>query len=789
LRLSTGTKLGAYEVVAPLGAGGMGEVYRAHDSRVGRDVAIKVLPHRLAADDEARARFQREAKAIAAISHPNILALYEFEREDDIAYVVTELLEGETLRTLLARGPISWRRAADIGACIADGLSAAHLKGIIHRDLKPENVFLTSDGRVKILDFGLAKATPMLSSGADAKPTEKLLSDDMLSDESVIGTVGYMSPEQLRGQLATPASDIFALGCVLYEAVAGRPAFIAESPVETMSAVLRDDLPEISGSGKRVPYEIERIIRRCVEKNPEARFQSARDLGFALRALGTAPIEHEWLHWPRASRRKLMIGAGLAIAVVIAMIGAAILHQRNEAAAPVAIRSIAVMPFDNASKDPNNEYLSDGITESLINALSQIPDLSVVSRTSVFRYKGKETQPMAIAKELKVQALLTGRIVKPGDELLISTELIDGRDNRHLWGERYRTKMSDLAAVQATISRQISEQLRLQLSGQTKKNLGKHYTENSEAYRLYLHGRYELNKRTGESFERAISNFRQAIARDPNYALAYAGLADCYILQSIYNESPPSEALPLARAAADRAIELDDDLAEAHTSRAYFLMNFDSDLSAASNEFERALELNPNYATARQWYSRLLVTTGRFDEAIREIRRAEELDPLSLVIIAETGGVYSDSGRLDEAVAECRRALALEPNFPLAHYVLAGALLKQKKYADAIQESEAAWRLGMDPRSLVRLGMSYAADGRRDDALRTLAELEALRGKRFVPSYGIAILELALGRNDAALAHLRDAAREIPPGQYQRILADDPLLAPLRADKRFAALR
>jgi tetratricopeptide (TPR) repeat protein len=349
--------------------------------------------------------------------------------------------------------------------------------------------------------------------------------------------------------------------------------------------------------------------------------------------------------------------------------------------------------------------------------------------------------------------------------------------------------MSDLAAVQATISRQISEQLRLQLSGETRRNVSKHYTENSEAYRLYLQGRYELNKRTGESFDRAITNFTAAIARDPNYALAYAGLADCYILQSIYNESPPSTALPRARAAADRAILIDDSLAEAHTSRAYFLMNFDSDLSAAANEFERALELNPNYATARQWYSRLLVTTGRFDDAIREIRRAEELDPLSLVIIAETGGVYADSGRLDEAVTECRRAINLEPNFALAHYVLAGALLKQKKYADAIRESDSAWRLGMDPRSLVRLGMSYAAAGRRDDALRTLAELEALRGKRFVPSYGIATLELALGRNDAAFAHLQQAAKEIPPGQFQRYLADDPLLEPLRGDKRFAELR
>ena len=795
MRLTPGTKLGAYEIVAPIGAGGMGEVYRSHDSRVGRDVAIKVLPRRLAADEEARARFLREAKAIAAISHPNILALYEFEREGDIAYVVTELLEGETLRGLLRRGPVAWRRAAEIGAAIADGLAAAHGKGIIHRDLKPENVFITTDGHVKILDFGLAKASAQTIDDAavtqqlpdaGSVPTERM-GGEPATASTVAGSIGYMSPEQLRGQSATAASDIFALGCILYEMVIGRSAFIADSPVETMSAVLRDDVPDLTQSGRRVPFELDRIIRRCLEKHPDARFQSARDLAFAIRAIGTSPLDRDDIPRSRRPRRARLVLSVIAAAIVVAL--AAVWIMWNTSNSPV-IHSLAVMPFVNASKDANNEYLSDGITESLINTLSQIPELSVVSRTSVFRYKGKDATPQSVAHDLSVQALLTGRVVQPhGNDLIISAELIDGRNNRHLWGEQYRTTMSDLATVQATISSQIAEQLRLQLSGHTRKTVEKHPTENSEAYRLYLQGRYELNKRTGDSFERAIRNFSAAIQRDPNYALAYAGLADCYILQSIYNESPPAKALPLAAAAAGRAIAIDDELAEAHTSRAYYLMNFDSDLTAAAREFDRAIVLNPSYATAHQWYSRLLVTTGRYNEAIREIRRAETLDPLSLVIIAETGGVYADSGRLDDAITECRRAIELDPSFAFAHYVLAGAFLRQQKLDDAIRESESAWRLGEDPRSLVRLGLAYRAAGRTSDAEKVLSDLQSLRQKRFVPSYGIATLQIALGRTSDALDQLKRASQEIPPGQYHRLLATDPLLDPVRRDAGFASLR
>jgi eukaryotic-like serine/threonine-protein kinase len=762
----------------------MGEVYRAHDSRIDREVAIKVLPQRLSRDEDARARLAREARAVAAISHPNVLALYEFEQEGDLSYVVTELLEGETLRSMLMRSPASWRRAVEIGAAIADGLAAAHAKGIIHRDLKPDNIFITSDGRVKILDFGLARR-PMqpAESADDSAPTQKLSYIQVDSDNLVAGTVGYMAPEQLRAEAVTPATDIFALGCVLYEMLTGYSPFRAVTAIDTMTAVLRDELAPLSESGQRVPYELDRIIHRCVEKNPAARFQSAGDLGFALREL--AASDRPATEPP--TRRALMWAIVAAIVFVAAGTYFA-LRSLRDTPSTAPIRSIAVLPFVNDTADAANEYLSDGLTESLINDLSRIPEISVVSRASVFRFKGKDTTPQQIAKDLKVQAVLTGRIIRPQGQMIISAELIDGRTSRHLWGEQFRTELDDVATAQEVISRRIAQHLRLELSEPASRKLARGHTASGEAYRLYLHGRFELNKRNGEAFERAIGYFRQALARDPDYALAYAGLADCHILQSIYNEAAPAMALPLAREAATRAIQLDDTLGEAYTSLAYFEMNFGSDLEAAAEEFQRALSLNPSYATAHQWYSRCLVEMKRYDEAIREIRRAESLDPLSLIIIAELGGVYADAGRLDQAVSECNRALALDPNFAFGHYVLAGARLKQRRYDDAVRHAKRAWELGGDPRSLVRVGLSQAAAGNRADAQTTLATLEELAKKRFVSSYGLATLMIATQREADAFVRLRTAAAEMPPGQYLRLLQADPLLSSIRNDTRFGEL-
>jgi serine/threonine-protein kinase len=776
LRLQIGSRLGAYEIVAPLGAGGMGEVYRAHDHRVARDVAIKVLPGHLATDAEARDRLEREAKAVAMLSHPNIVALYEFEQDGELAWVVTELLEGETLREVITRGPIPWRRAAEIGAAIADGLAAAHAKGIIHRDLKPENVLITTTGHVKLLDFGIAKSRPAAMPADHQAPTDRFYSE-------IFGTLGYMAPEQIRGAPAGPAADIFALGCVLYEAVSGRNPFSGKDLLEIMNATAHKEPPDLPAA---VPEELDRLIRRCLAKHADARFQSAGDLAFALRSLGTKPESHETppgaVRWRRGWIPLVVIA--VALAAVMAWKAAHREASGGSGSRPV-IRSLAVLPF-TSSTDKTAEYLSDGITDSLIDDLSHVPDLAVVSRTSVFRYKGTDPLPQTVARDLNVQALLTVRVAQRGDALRISTELIEGGTNRHLWGQQYEARLAELAGVQAMIARQISEQLKPQLGGAPAVTARR--TEDSEAYRLYLEGRYEWNKRTGEGFERAIHFFNEALARDPNYALAWAGLADSYTLQSVYYEVPPAKALILARSAAEHALALDERLAEAHTSLAYTLMSIDPNPGHAAREFERAIQLNPNYATARQWYSRCLLLMGRFDDAVRENRKAQALDPLSLVAIADGAGLYSDTGRYDDAIALCQRALDIEPNFALAHFVLAGTYLRMGRYDDAAREADFAWRLAKNPRSLARAGVAYAKAGHMDDARRTLAELEQLARKRYVPSYALAALMIAVGRNDDAVAALRRAMTEMPAAQYRRLLVEDPVLLDVRNDPRFLAL-
>ena len=483
--LTPGTRLGPYEILSQLGAGGMGEVYRARDSRLERDVAIKVLPVHLAKDPDALARFEREAKAVAALSHPNILAIHDFGNDQGVSFTVTELLEGETIRGRLAQSPVPWRKAVEIGIATAEGLSAAHSKNIIHRDLKPENIFLTTDARVKILDFGLARVGAPLSNTPAA-------ADAMTEPGTIMGTVDYMSPEQVRGVTAEATSDIFSLGAVLYEMICGQKVFSRGSAAETMSAILHEEPRQISRSGKSVPLELERVIHHCLEKNPQERFQSARDLAFALKATLTE--------------------SGI-----------------SKAAAPrakKAIDSLAVLPFSNAGNDPNLDYLSDGITENLINNLSQLPKLRIVPRSIVFRYKGRDVDPQAVGRELGVRALLTGRVALRGDMLNIQTELVNVEEQSQLWGQQYNRKFSDIFAVQEEISNEICEKLRVQLSGEQKKRLTKRHTENTEAYQLYLKGRYYWNRRNPEWVNKGIEYFRQAIEKDPLFAPAYAGMAD-----------------------------------------------------------------------------------------------------------------------------------------------------------------------------------------------------------------------------------------------------------------------
>jgi serine/threonine protein kinase len=475
--LGAGVRLGPYEVAGSIGAGGMGEVYRARDPRLGRDVAIKVLPQHLANDPDALARFEREARAVAALSHPNILAIYDVGSDRGLTYAVMELLEGETLRSCLTRGALPWRDAAEIGAAIADGLATAHAKGIVHRDLKPDNIFLTTAGRPKVLDFGLARHA--LTGPADAETVAATRTEP----GTVLGTVGYMSPEQVRGQPADAPSDMFSLGCVLYEMIAGRRAFARETAAQTMTAILEQSPPPLSKPDQQVSPDLERVIARCLEKHPGARMQSAGDLASALRAIARGSNVADTVQLRSRLGLKSVAGAALSVFLV----ASSAIYYRDHFG---ATNSIAILPFANANGNPDMEYLGDGITESLINSLSQAPNLTVMSRNAVFRYKGRETDAQDVGQRLKVEAVLTGRVVQRGDNLSISAELIDVRNNRQLWGEQFNRRTGDLLTMQEEISTEISRRLRLQLTGEQKQRLAKRYTQNVEAYQLYLKGRY-----------------------------------------------------------------------------------------------------------------------------------------------------------------------------------------------------------------------------------------------------------------------------------------------------------
>jgi serine/threonine protein kinase len=615
--LASSTRLGPYEIVAPLGAGGMGEVYRARDTRLGREVAVKVLPESLAGNPDRQARFEREARAVAALSHPNILAIHDYGTEGPVTYAVMELLEGETLRDRLAKGPLAWREAVEIGSSIAEGLAAAHAKGIVHRDLKPENLFLTNDGRVKILDFGLARITPLAKSQSETGSYAPAETDP----GRVMGTVGYMSPEQVRSQAVDARSDIFSFGCVLYEMVTGRRAFQRETAAETMTAILHDEPPEPTTSGQLVPGEVGRIIRQCLAKTPNQRLQSARDLALGLRATASDPA----LHLAPAVRRpsRLIVGVVMA-SLLIGGIGTSAyfltrsgnrLETGNPPEEAKAIEAVAVLPFVNVGDDPKTEHLSEGIPDTIIHGLSRLGlrDLTVRSLLSVARYTGRKPALEEIRRDLGVGAVVTGRLQKQGDNLIVSVSLIDVRDGRELWGERYDRRLDDILALQDQIAKDIAANLRLRLTREEKRRLIKRDTENPEAYQFYLKGRYFWNKRVPDGLEKAIEYFRKATDIDPTYAAAWAGLADVYALFPIYTDTRSSESFPKAKAAAREALKLDNQLAEAHAALAWVAAFYEWKWSEGERLFKQAIELNSEYATARHYYQGFLNAMGRFD--------------------------------------------------------------------------------------------------------------------------------------------------------------------------------
>jgi TolB-like protein/Flp pilus assembly protein TadD len=760
----------------------MGEVYRARDTRLKREVAVKVLPERLSGDREYRARFEREARAVAAISHPNILAIHDLGQEGGLFFLVTELLEGETLREKLVQERLSWRKVLEIGGAIAEGLSAAHGKGIVHRDLKPENVFLTSAGLVKILDFGLARPGAAPSAAQTAVPTESVAT----AAGTALGTVGYMSPEQVSGRPADARSDIFSLGSLLYEMLTGQRAFNRASPGETMAAILRDQPLEPSRADRDLPQGLDRVVRRCLEKVPGERFQSASDLSFALKELlgsgtSTSPPAPSVV-----SRRTVLL---LAAAAIVFLGVVLVLRLTGRARGAGRIESLAVLPLANLSGDPQQEYFADGMTEELITNLAQISALRVGSRTSAMRYKGTQKSVPEIGRELEVDALVEGSVLRVGDRVRITAQLIQAPTDKHLWASTYERDLSDVLTLQGEVAKAIAGEIGVRLTPQERSQLADKKTVNPEAYEAYLKGRYHSFRGTAPDAQKSLDYFQQSVAKQPDFAKGYAGIANAYqqMAGSAYGVLSPKEAFPKAKVAAMRAVELDSTLAEPYESLGWSSFVFDRDWTTAENQFQQAVRLNPNYAAAHQSYGTFLSRVGRFDEAIREVKRAQEIDPLSLVGNLDVGLALHWARRDDEAIPLFRRVLDIDPNYLRAHWGLGLALVQKKKYDEAIAELQKAVELsGGGAGQLGSLGYAYGAAGRRAEALGIVEKLKERSRERYVPPATVAIVLSGLGETDQALAWLERANEARDP--WATGLKVEPGFDSLRPDPRFQDL-
>ncbi len=777
----------------------MGVVYKAEDLKLGRQVALKFLPDELAKDHQALERLQREARAASALNHPNICTIYDVDEHEGQPFIAMEFLEGETLRHWIGVKALKNDETLDLAIQIADALDAAHTKGIIHRDIKPANIFVTMRGQAKILDFGLAKlaAEPRGTArgGGASAPNNSGTTEELLTTPgTALGTIAYMSPEQARGEELDARTDLFSFGAVLYETATGKMAFGGNTSAVIFQAILDRAPVSASRVNPQLPPRLEEIILKALEKDRKMRYQSASELRTDLarlkrdtesnRASAVTGTTHQAPWW----RSKITLGAGgiAALALITLAVWFGLSRSRGE-----AIESLAVLPFVNSSADPSMEYLGDGITEGIINSLSGLPNLKVISRTSAFRYKKREIDPQKVARELGVHALVTGRFMQRGDELSISAELVDAQEDTQLWGGQYNRKLSDALAVQQDIAKAISEKLRLRLTGEEKARLGKRYTENAESHELYLKGRYHADKASAEGLKKSVEYFQQAIEKDPGNALAYAALADSYDVLGGLTYLSPGETFPKGKAAATKALEIDDTVAEAHAALAYAGWYYDWDWPTAEREFKRAIELNPNSAISHARYSEGLVMRARFDEAIAEGQRAQELDPLSPQILGDLGYAYVVARRYDEAIAEFQKELELDPNLPFARANLAWVYALKGLHGQALAEYEKV-RAQVSPvtpenqNAASGLGWLYAVSGRRGDALRVAKEFEDLSARSYVDFYFIAMTYAGLGDKDQAFRWLEKGYEE--HSNQMVWLAVDPWWYQMHSDPRYKDL-
>jgi eukaryotic-like serine/threonine-protein kinase len=828
--LPSGQRLGRYEIRSQIGAGGMGDVYLGHDSKLDRKVALKVLPVEAALHEDRMRRFIQEAKAAAALNHPHIAHVYEIDEVDGLHFIAMEFIDGITLRKKIHQERAELATLIKILQQVAEALAKAHAAGIVHRDLKPDNVMITHDGFAKVLDFGLAKLIEPQESLGSATEVVTLMQQHSRPG-LILGTVGYMSPEQAQGRTdeIDHRSDIFSFGCILFEAVTGRKAFDGKDAIESLNKIIREPVTPIDSLRPEIPTELQEIVRRCLAKDPDERYQAMQEVASELREL-EVDLEKSFradtisLLWPSGGAKTKSITvpisnrhdgrstagthhshsvtsdsiqqlatdikqhklAALIIAsVAIVAIGAAVFGLRSYfqyRGGGVAIDSIAVLPFVNQNNDPEMEYRSDGLTESIINSLAQLPNVRVIARSSVFRYKGQEVDPLEAGKKLGVRAVLTGRIMQRGDDLIISTELLDVQDNKQLWGEHYNRRVSDLLDIQRTIAGEITTNLRLKLSGPEQSRVTKNYTQDAEAYQLYLKGRFHWNKRNGESLERSVEYFNQALARDPGYAMSYAGLADAWFSRGWYRYVVPKEAYERAKAAATRALELDSGLAEAHTILAAIKTTYDWDWASAEREFNLAIQLNPNYATAHQRYSLFLPIAGRFQEAVAEAQKARDLDPLSLPANENLGDILYLARRYEEAEQQLKKTIELDPNYGVAHSTLSKVYEAKGLHEEALN----ARLRNASPENAQAARKIYASAGIKGVWRDRLNQLLERAKKDYVSPADIALFYARLNEKDNAFVWL-DKAMEERSILFNYLVADA-RFDNIRSDARFPEL-
>jgi serine/threonine-protein kinase len=808
-----GRQIGSYQVLSLLGVGGMGEVYQAHDTKLGREVAIKVLPAGFVHDPERLSRFQREARMLAALNHPNIATIYGLEQSGGAHYLVMELVLGETLAERV--GALKIEEALKIAVQIAEALEAAHEKGVIHRDLKPANVKVTPEGRVKVLDFGLAKAFAG-DAGLDLSNAPTLTA--MGTEEGrILGTPAYMSPEQARGKAVDKRTDIWAFGCVLYELLTARQAFRGETGQDTIAAVLERE-PDWLALPPPTPAQIRKLLRRCLQKDPQRRL---RDLGDARLEIeetlippvaeptgqrdldladGNVPTSRRRLPPARqrgespgrdfiAGRREARWISVLALTILLAaLFGLNVggwrerLLTRNRTP---RISSLAVLPLENFSRDPEQEYFADGMTEALITDLSKISALRVISRTSVMQYKGVKRPLPEIAKALQVDAVIEGSVERVGDRVRITAQLIQAANDKHLWAESYDRDLREVLALQDQVARQIATAVQVKLTPQERERLSSGGPTNSEAYQLYLLGRYHWNKGTQQELTKSMEYYQQALAKDPNYALAYAGLADSYSSLSDWY-LPPRQVMPQAKAATMKALELDQSLAAAHNALCSIYTNYDWDWQGANKECQRAVELNPNSADAHDNYASELADIGQWDKMAVEIRRSEELDPLSFRIYSDAAQWYWLARQDDRAVDQLRKAIELEPDYFLAHTWLGVVYAHMGRLPEAVAETQKGAQLSDSPLARAVMGYAYALAGRSSEARKVADELAAKRGQNYLCPYEIGTIYVGLGQKDEAFRWLERAYDErsycIPALKF------DTRLDPIRSDPRLEDL-